>query len=112
MIKQELEQIGIKAKNIIHNPTYDKIIEDALKRGEVQETASGATAVDTGEFTGRSPKDKYFVKQAPSENFIAWGNINQPISPKVFEKLEKFTKNELSNQEELYVVDVFVGASK
>ena len=112
MITQQLQEIGIKTNKIIHNPTYDKIIEDALKRGEVQKTASGATAVDTGEFTGRSPKDKYFVKQAPSENFIAWGNINQPISPKVFEKLEKFTKNELSNQEELYVVDVFVGASK
>jgi phosphoenolpyruvate carboxykinase (ATP) len=111
MIK-ELDKIGIKAKKIIHNPSYDKIIEDTLKKGEVKETASGATAVDTGEFTGRSPKDKYFVKQAPSDQYIAWGDINQPISLDVFKKLEKFTKDELSNKDELYVVDVFVGASK
>ena len=108
----ELAQIGIKAKNIIRNPSYDKIIEDSLKKGEVELTNLGATAVDTGEFTGRSPKDKYFVKQPPSEQYIAWGEINQPISPEVFKKLEKFTKDELSNKDELYVIDVFVGASK
>jgi len=107
MIK-ELEKIGIKANKIIHNPTYDKIIEDTLKKGEVSETASGATAVDTGEFTGRSPKDKYFVKQSPSEQYIAWGDINQPISLDTFKKLEAFTKDELSKKDELYVVDVFV----
>jgi len=60
MIK-ELQNIGIKANKIIHNPSYDKIIEDTLKKGEVVETINGATAVDTGEFTGRSPNDKYFV---------------------------------------------------
>jgi phosphoenolpyruvate carboxykinase (ATP) len=73
MIK-ELEKIGVKAANIIHNPSYDKIIEDTLKKGEVVETASGATAVDTGEFTGRSPKDKYFVKQPPSEQYCMGRN--------------------------------------
>jgi len=111
MISQ-LDSIGIKAKKTIHNPTYDKIIEDTLKKGEVELTNSGATAVDTGEFTGRSPKDKYFVNQSPSNQYIAWGDINQPISLDTFKKLEEFTKNELSNKEELYVIDVFVGASK
>jgi len=111
MIK-ELEKIGIKANKIIHNPSYDKIIEDTLKKGEVVETKSGATAVDTGEFTGRSPNDKYFVKQPPSEQYIAWGKINHPISLETFKKLEKFTKEELSKKDELYVIDVFVGASE
>jgi len=108
----QLKEIGIKANKIIHNPEYNKIIEDTLNKGEVEITNSGATAVDTGEFTGRSPKDKYFVKQSPSEQYIAWGEINQPISLETFKKLETFTKNELSDKEELYVVDVFVGASK
>ncbi len=111
MIKA-LNEIGVKANKIIHNPSYDKIIEDTLKKGEVELTASGATAVDTGEFTGRSPKDKYFVKQAPSEQYIAWGEINHPISLDTFKNLEAFTKEELSKKDELYVVDVFVGASK
>jgi phosphoenolpyruvate carboxykinase (ATP) len=111
MIK-ELEKIGIKANKIIHNPTYDTIIKDTLNKGEVELTNSGATAVDTGEFTGRSPKDKYFVKQLPSDQYIAWGSINQPISLDTFKKLEKFTRVELSEKQELYVIDVFVGASK
>jgi phosphoenolpyruvate carboxykinase (ATP) len=113
-IQQELEKLGIDAegKKINHNPSYSQIIETTLKRGEVKRTKLGATAVDTGEFTGRSPKDKYFVKQPPSENHIAWGKINQPISPEIWKKLEKFTTDQLSNQSELFVVDVFVGASK
>ncbi len=111
MIK-ELQNLGINTSKVIHNPSYDKIIEDTLKKGEVSVTASGATAVDTGEFTGRSPKDKFFVKQSPSEQYIAWGEINQPITLKTFKNLEKFTKERLSEFDELYVIDVFVGASK
>ena len=52
----KLENIG----NITYNPSYDKLIEDTVKKGEVTQTNLGATAVDTGIFTGRSPKDKYF----------------------------------------------------
>jgi phosphoenolpyruvate carboxykinase (ATP) len=107
-----LEGIDTSNKTIIHNPSYDKIIEDTLKKGEVVLTKSGATAVDTGEFTGRSPKDKFFVKQPPSENNIAWGEINHPITPETFKNLEEFVKNELNKKEEIYVVDVFVGASE
>jgi phosphoenolpyruvate carboxykinase (ATP) len=107
-----LEGIDTSDKTVIYNPSYDKIIEDTLKKGEVVLTKSGATAVDTGEFTGRSPKDKFFVKQPPSENYIAWGEINHPITPETFKNLEKFVKDELNKKEEIYVVDVFVGASK
>jgi phosphoenolpyruvate carboxykinase (ATP) len=107
-----LEGIDTSDKTVIHNPSYNKIIEDTLKKGEVVITKSGATAVDTGEFTGRSPEDKFFVKQSPSEKYIAWGEINHPITLETFKKLEAFTKEELSKKDELYVVDVFVGASK
>ncbi len=109
---KKLKELNINANKIIHNPSYDKIVEDTLKNGEVTTTASGATTVDTGEFTGRSPEDKYFVKQNPSEKHIAWGKINHPITLKTFQKLEKFTKDELSKQNTLYVIDVFTGASK
>jgi phosphoenolpyruvate carboxykinase (ATP) len=114
-IKEQLKELGIEVgpeTRVVHNPTYPQIVEETLKRGEVKRSKLGATVVDTGEFTGRSPKDKYFVKQPPSENHIAWGEINQPISPEVWENLEKFTLQQLSNQSELFVVDVFVGASK
>ncbi|GAX88381.1 phosphoenolpyruvate carboxykinase (ATP) [Lebetimonas natsushimae] len=107
-----LEGIDTSNKTIIHNPSYDKIIEDTLKKGEVVLTKSGATAVDTGEFTGRSPNDKFFVKQPPSEQYIAWGEINHPITLETFKNLEAFTKEELNKKNEIYVIDVFVGASK
>ncbi len=100
----KLENIG----EIFYNPSYDELIKDTLEKGEVSQTNLGATAVDTGIFTGRSPKDKYFVKQKPSEDFIAWGEINQPISLDVFNYLLEISRKELSNSD-LYIVDVFTG---
>ena len=86
----KLQNIG----NIVYNPNYDKLIEDTLANGEVNRTSLGATAVDTGIFTGRSPKDKYFVKQNPSQKHIAWGEINQPISKEIFEHLLDISRKE------------------
>jgi phosphoenolpyruvate carboxykinase (ATP) len=100
----KLENIG----NISYNPSYDELIEDTIKNNEVTQTNLGATAVDTGIFTGRSPKDKYFVKQQPSENHIAWGDINQPITLEVFNHLLEISRKELSNSD-LYIIDVFTG---
>jgi phosphoenolpyruvate carboxykinase (ATP) len=100
----KLDNIG----NIKYNPSYDELIEDTMKAGEVEMTSLGATAVDTGIFTGRSPKDKYFVKQKPSEDNIAWGEINQPISLEVFNHLLEISRKELSNSD-LYIIDVFTG---
>jgi phosphoenolpyruvate carboxykinase (ATP) len=100
----KLENIG----NISYNPSYDELIEDTIKNNEVTQTNLGATAVDTGIFTGRSPKDKYFVKQQPSENHIAWGDINQPITLEIFNHLLEISRKELSNSD-LYIVDVFTG---
>ena len=100
----KLENIG----NISYNPSYDELIADTIKNNEVTQTNLGATAVDTGIFTGRSPKDKYFVKQQPSENHIAWGDINQPITLEVFNHLLEISRKELSNSD-LYIIDVFTG---
>ena len=103
----KLQNIG----NIVYNPNYDKLIEDTLANGEVNRTSLGATAVDTGIFTGRSPKDKYFVKQNPSQKHIAWGEINQPISKEIFEHLLDISRKELSNSD-LYIIDLFTGVGK
>ncbi len=109
---KDLEKYGIKnATNIIYNPSYEKLREDEKAKGECQFSDNGTAMVDTGIFTGRSPKDKYFVKQPPSEQNIAWGEVNQPISPEVYEELFELTTNQLSNKE-LYVIDAYAGASK
>ena len=107
----ELEELGLKNIGKIHrNLDYDELIKHELENGEVTQTSSGAISVDTGIFTGRSPKDKYFVDREPSNKFIGWGNINKKVSAEIFDELLELTRKQLSGKD-LYVTDVFTGAS-
>ncbi|SFV58594.1 Phosphoenolpyruvate carboxykinase [ATP] [hydrothermal vent metagenome] len=111
-IVKQLEEAGLSdIKEVFYNLSYDELIDHELKNGECTMTDSGATAVDTGIFTGRSPKDKYFVNREPSNRYIAWGDVNQKISPEVFKDLFETAKKELSGKS-LYVIDAYAGASK
>ena len=111
MISAEIETLGIKnAQKIFHNLSFDELIEHELRNGECALTSSGATTVDTGIFTGRSPKDKYFVNEDPSNKYIAWGDVNKPIDKAIFNELLEVAKEQLSNKS-LYVTDVYCGAS-
>lgn len=107
----ELEELGLKnIGEVYHNLSYDELIQHELDKGECSMTSSGATAVDTGIFTGRSPKDKYFVNADPSNKFIAWGDVNQKVDAEIFAELLEVARAELSNKD-LYVTDVFCGSS-
>lgn len=109
---KELEDIGLKnISKVHHNLSYDELIEHELERRECALTSKGATAVDTGIFTGRSPKDKYFVDREPSNKYIAWGDVNQKISEEIFNELLNVSREQLSGKE-LYVTDVYSGASE
>ncbi|MHB8100553.1 MAG: phosphoenolpyruvate carboxykinase (ATP), partial [Sulfuricurvum sp.] len=111
MISAEIETLGIKnAQEIFHNLSFDELIEHELRNGECALTSSGATTVDTGIFTGRSPKDKYFVNEDPSNKYIAWGDVNKPIDKAIFNELLQVAREQLSNKS-LYITDVFCGAS-
>ncbi len=111
MTPKGLDRLGLEnVGKVYYNLDYDEVIRHTLERKEAKLTKSGATTVDTGIFTGRSPKDKYFVKQSPSEEYIAWGDINQPVSKEIYEELLGIVKEELSGKD-LYITDVFVGAS-
>lgn len=111
MILAEIEKLGILGtKEIFHNLSYDELIEHEVANGECFMTSSGATTVDTGIFTGRSPKDKYFVDQDPSNKFIAWGDVNKKIDKETFDELLELAKKQLSNSN-LYITDVYCGSS-
>ncbi len=111
-IVKQLEEAGLSdIQEVFYNLSYDELIDHELKNGECVMTESGATAVDTGIFTGRSPKDKYFVDREPSNRYIAWGDVNQKISPEIFQDLFETAKKELSGKN-LYVIDAYAGASK
>ena len=96
---------------IMATTVEDAVAGDDALRSERVSGGRGTFMVDTGIFTGRSPKDKYFVKQDPSQKYIAWGKVNQPISKELFDKLLAKAKAQLSCKE-IFIQDAFCGASK
>lgn len=83
----------------------------AVKLGQASVTSSGAIAVDTGEFTGRSPKDKFTVKDDLTKDAVWWNNFNIPFDPAKFEKLHQKVLN-FFNGKEFYVRDVYACADQ
>ncbi len=69
------------------NMTPAELVEEAILRGEGRLVDSGALAADTGEFTGRSPKDRFIVKDAITENTVWWGDVNIPFDSQKFDLL-------------------------
>ena len=122
MSNLDLTKYGITGATVIaHNPSYEQLFEEETKAGlegyEVgQQTELGAVNVMTGIYTGRSPKDKYIVKDANSKDTVWWTseeykNDNHPMSEDVWNKVKTIAKSELCNKN-LYVVDGFCGANK
>ncbi|ARR45811.1 phosphoenolpyruvate carboxykinase (ATP) [Vibrio campbellii] len=107
-------------KEVVRNPSYEMLFEEETRadltgyeRGVVTEL--GAVAVDTGIFTGRSPKDKYIVKDATTEEHMWWTsdavkNDNKPINKKVWDDLKELVTNQLSGKR-LFVIDGYCGAN-
>ena len=117
MANLDLTKYGITGTvEIVHNPSYDVLFAEETKAGlegfeKGQVTELGAVNVMTGIYTGRSPKDKFLVKDATSENTVWWTseeykNDNKPVTTEAWKELK-----ELSNKK-LYVVDGYCGANK
>ena len=101
-----LENVGTVYRNL----DVDTLIQHAVENEGAKISSTGALMIDTGIFTGRSPRDKFFVNQDPSNKYIAWGDINFKVSKEVYEDLEVISKKQLSNKD-LYVTDVYCGSS-
>jgi phosphoenolpyruvate carboxykinase (ATP) len=98
------------AGRVYRNPTTALLYTHALKRGEGQLAEGGPLAVDTGRHTGRSPKDKFVVREAGSEDRIWWGDVNQPLDEEHFDGLRARVAAFLEQEDDVYVVDAFAGA--
>jgi phosphoenolpyruvate carboxykinase (ATP) len=106
----DLAHHGIRASGQVHrNPTTSMLYTDALERREGRLAEGGPLVVDTGVHTGRSPKDKFVVREPGSEDRIWWGDVNQELSEDRFEQLREKVVAYLGNQD-VYVVDAFAGA--
>ncbi|HEX9873549.1 MAG TPA: phosphoenolpyruvate carboxykinase (ATP), partial [Deferrimonas sp.] len=107
----EAKDLGLKSiGKIYHNLGYDDLFAHESKNAEGRISTNGTMMVDTGKFTGRSPKDKYFVHQLPSFQNIAWGKLNQPVAPEIFDELHEEVLDYLAGKD-LYVTDGFCGAN-
>ena len=117
-----LSSIGITdVKEIVYNPSYDQLYEDELQpgldgfaKGYLSEL--GAVNVLTGEYTGRSPKDKFIVKDDSTKETLWWDgngtkNDNKPIDGAVWAELKTLAAKQLSGKK-LYIVDGFCGANR
>lgn len=104
-----LADMGLNVATAHWNLSPEALIEKTieLKQGVLND--SGALCVSTGKFTGRSPKDKFTVKDSYTENSVDWGDINIPISPEVFDKLYDKVCNYLSDKE-VWVRDAYACA--
>ena len=119
---QDLKAYGINdVQDIVHNPSYDTLYEEELapnlegyERGVL--TNLGAIAVDTGIFTGRSPKDKYIVRDDTTRDTVWWAdkgkgkNDNKPLSEETWQHLKGLVTRQLSGKR-LFIVDAFCGAN-
>lgn len=123
-VRQDLLSYGIEGvKEIYYNLSYEDLFIHETATPEKSEgfekaylTNTGAVTVDTGVFTGRSPKDKYIVNEPSCEKNVWWAQTgkkssdNKPISPALWGKLYKTSSSQLSHKN-LYVQDGFVGAN-
>lgn len=107
----DLKELSSSA-NIYRNLPPEILTKMAVERGEGVISAMGALTIETGEYTGRSPQDKFIVDTPEVHSDVDWGNVNQPISEENFSRLEEKMKKSLSEKKELFVFDGFAGADK
>jgi len=98
-------------KNLYRNLSVAELIGFAIKKGEGVLSDKGALVVNTGKYTGRSPKDRFIVKQKSIEKKINWGSVNLPIDENVFNNLYNQVMGYLK-EKDLFIFDGFVGAMK
>ncbi len=84
-----------------HNLTAAPLVEEAIRNGEGMLAADGALVVSTGQYTGRSPKDKFVVEEPSSKDKIWWGSVNQPLSEENFDKIRARMAEYIGRQETL-----------
>lgn len=106
-----VEKYGIQNANVKYQLSSETLHEETLKKGQGKEANSGALAINTGEFTGRSPKDRFIVKDDITRDKVWWGNINIPFPPNMFDALYNKVTDYLSGKE-IYVRDSYACAEE
>jgi phosphoenolpyruvate carboxykinase (ATP) len=110
-VGQGLEASGVQTSKPVHfNSSAASLYEHAIRRGEGMLAQEGPLVCRTGAHTGRSPNDKFIVKEPSSEAHVWWGKVNRPIDAAHFDVLRKDIIAHLKAQPELFVQDLYAGA--
>ncbi|MBT0606865.1 phosphoenolpyruvate carboxykinase (ATP) [Aequorivita echinoideorum] len=106
-----LDKYGIKNAKVNYQLSSEELHQETLSKGQGTEANTGALAINTGEFTGRSPKDRFIVKDDVTRDKVWWGNINIPFPTDMFDSLYEKVTNYLS-EKEIYVRDSYACADE
>lgn len=109
-VERSLQKVILSHESLQVNLSVPLLVEKILERKEGVLTATGAVQASTGAYTGRSPKDKFIVRDASSEDDVNWGAVNQPIDEASFHRLYEKVMKHLANQKEIYQFKGFAGA--
>ena len=105
-----IKELGFNTTTALWNVSRDELIDKSVEQGYGILNDTGALCLDTGEFTGRSPKDRFIVKDELTADTVDWNNINQPFSSAAFDKLEEKVVKYMDAHQEVYVRDVYACA--
>ncbi|MES2882389.1 MAG: phosphoenolpyruvate carboxykinase (ATP), partial [Bacteroidota bacterium] len=109
--KETLVKLGLRNTESIHyQSSPEELVLDTLRIGEGVLTDTGALAINTGEFTGRSPKDKFTVRDETTKDTVDWNGFNIPIDEKYFHLVHKQIMDYLGERAEIWVRDCYACA--
>jgi len=106
-----IKNILMNGDMVLKNPSVEDLIEMVVSRKEGVMSSSGAVVTKTGERTGRSPNDRYIVRNKWSDSNVHWGNVNVPVSKDIFYEIFDETVEYLKKKHR-FVLDSFVGANE
>ena len=101
----------VEGAHVHRNLSTPQLVEAAIARGEASLADNGALVALTGARTGRSPRDKFIVRDAITSDTVDWGKVNQPFDPAQFEALLARVVAHM-RERDLYVLDLFAGADE
>ncbi len=108
---QQLAKTGLRhAASVHYQLDPEELVQDTLRLGEGRLTDTGALAIHTGEFTGRSPKDRFIVKDETTENTVHWNEFNLPIEDRYFHAVRRRLTRYLDAQPEIWIRDCYACA--
>ncbi len=108
---RNFKKIGLKASSNIHyQPSPEELVHDSIRTGEGVLNDTGALVIKTGEFTGRSPKDKFIVKDEITADTVHWNEFNNPIEPHYFDIIYKRILDHFEELPELWIRDCYACA--